>query len=224
VLKGISFFQGLTPEALDAVVRSGRTHRLPKDAVLFEQGAEAAALHLLLHGRLKVAQTAADGQQVVLRFVGPNELAGVFALLGAGQPYPATVSAVVDCVVLSWDQPAVQAMLRDHPQVALNVMRTLGGRTLEAHDRLRAASAQRVEQRLALALLRLIRQAGVKEADGSITIDFPLARQDLAEMAGTTLHTASRVLSGWEQAGILGGGRLRVVVRNPHALMRISEG
>ena len=223
MLQGIPFFAGLGRDELADILQAGHTHRLPKDTVLFEQGDAARSLHLVLQGRVKVVQTAADGQQMVLRFVGPNELAGVLALLGPGQTYPATVAAVLDCVLLSWNPAALEVLLRRFPQVALNAMRALSGRTQEAHDRLREASAERVERRLALALLRLIRQAGVKEVDGSITIDFPLARQDLAEMAGTTLHTASRILSGWEHAGILTGGRMRVGVRDPHALVRITE-
>lgn len=223
-LQQVPFFRDLGHEALADIARLGRAHRLPKDGVLFERGAEADSLHLVLQGRLKVVQAGADGQQIVLRFVGPNGLAGVFALLGAGQRYPATVSAVVDCVLLSWDPAALRRMLARYPQLALNAMRTLGQRTEEAHDRLREAAADRVERRLALTLLRLVRQAGRREEDGTVSIDFPLARQDLAEMVGTTLHTASRILSGWEQAGILAGGRLRVAVRDPQALLRIAEG
>jgi CRP-like cAMP-binding protein len=223
-LQAVPLFAELDRAALAEVVQAGRTHRLPKDATLFEQGTAATTLHLLLQGRLKVAQAGPDGQQVVLRFVGPNEPAGVLALVGADQVYPATVTAVLDCVLLSWEGPAVQALRTRHPALVLNAMRALGGRAQEAHARLREASAERVERRLALALLRLIRQSGVREEDGTVRIDFPIARQDLAEMAGTTLHTASRILSGWEQAGILAGGRLRVAVRDPHALVRIAEG
>lgn len=223
-LQDISFFRDLGDEALSAIAGSGRAHRLPRHAALFEQGTEADALHLLLQGRLKVVQTAADGQRILLRFVGPRELAGVFALLGPAQRYPATVLAVVDCVLLSWDRTVLPALLARHPQLALNALQTLGCRTQEAHARLREGSSERVERRLALTLLRLIRQAGAREAEGAVSIDFPLSRQDLAEMAGTTLHTTSRIMSGWEQAGILAGGRMRVVVRSPHALMRITEG
>jgi CRP-like cAMP-binding protein len=223
-LQEVAFFTGLDRQALAGLLRLGHTQRLPKEAVLFERGAEANSLHLLLQGRLKVVQAATDGRQVVLRFVGPHELAGVYALLGAGQRYPATVRAVVDSVLLSWDRVALGVMLDRHPQLALNAMRTLGNRTQEAHERLREASADRVERRLALTLLRLLRQAGTTEQDGAVSIGFPLARQDLAEMVGTTLHTASRILSSWEHAGILSGGRMRVTVRDPQALARIAEG
>ncbi|MBV1797347.1 Crp/Fnr family transcriptional regulator [Siccirubricoccus sp. G192] len=223
-LQAVPLFADLDRAALADVVQAGRTHRVLKDAALFEQAAPATALHVVLQGRLKVVQAGADGQQIVVRFVGPNDLAGVFALLGPGQVYPATVAAVVDCVVLSWEGPVLQEMQRRYPTLVVNAMRVLGGRSQEVHARLREAATERVERRLALALLRLVRQSGVREEGGAVRIDFPVARQDLAEMAGTTLHTASRILSGWEQAGILAGGRMRIVVQDPHALVRIAEG
>lgn len=224
-LKAVPLLTGLDRAALEEVAASGRTVRIPKDAVLFEQSAPASALHLLLHGRLKVVQATAEGEQTVLRFIGPNEPAGVLALLGPAQTYPASTIAVTDSVLLTWEGPALRGLAERHPQLVMNAMRAMSGRTQEAHARLRELGAERVERRLAMALLRLLRQAGVREPDGAVRIDFPLSRQDLAEMSGTTLPTASRILSHWEHSGILAeGGRLRIVVRDPHALVRIAEG
>ena len=50
-----------------------------------------------------------------------------------------------------------------------------------------------------------------------------LTRQDIAEMTGTTLHTVSRTLSGWEDEGVVRGGRQKVTVVNPHQLLLIAE-
>jgi CRP-like cAMP-binding protein len=55
-------------------------------------------------------------------------------------------------------------------------------------------------------------------------IPFPLRRKDVADVAGTTLHTASRVLTGWEKAGLLASRRRRVTVLSPSDLLRIAEG
>ena len=79
-----------------------------------------------------------------------------------------------------------------------------------------------MEQRIAGAVLRLVTQAGRKTAQG-IEIDFPISRQDIAEMTGSTLHTVSRLLSAWEGEGIVRSGRQKVTVTDPHALMLISE-
>ena len=73
------------------------------------------------------------------------------------------------------------------------------------------------------ALLRLAKQAGIK-VEGGVEIDFPISRQDVAEMTGTTLHTVSRILSAWEQQGLVEGGRQRIVLRDPHKLFGLAEG
>jgi CRP/FNR family transcriptional regulator, nitrogen oxide reductase regulator len=95
-------------------------------------------------------------------------------------------------------------------------------RLQELQNRYRELATERVEQRVARAILRLVRQSG-KEVEDGVQIEFPLSRQDIAEMTGTTLHTVSRLLSSWEQIGLLDGGRMRIVLRKPRALLAIAE-
>jgi CRP-like cAMP-binding protein len=84
-------------------------------------------------------------------------------------------------------------------------------------------STQQVEQRVAHALLRLAKQTG-KKSDEGILIDFPISRQDIAEMTGTTLHTVSRLLSTWETRGLVRSGRQKVTIVEPHRLFMLAEG
>jgi CRP-like cAMP-binding protein len=83
-------------------------------------------------------------------------------------------------------------------------------------------ASEQVEQRIARAILRLVQQSGRRTAEG-IEIDFPITRQDIAEMTGSTLHTVSRLLSSWEAQGLVRGGRQKVVVTDPHGLMLLAE-
>jgi CRP/FNR family transcriptional regulator, nitrogen oxide reductase regulator len=89
-------------------------------------------------------------------------------------------------------------------------------------SRARELATERVAQRVARNLLRLARQSG-READGGLLIGHPLSRQELAAMAGTTLYTVSRLLSQWEEAGIVETGRLKVLVRSPARLAELAE-
>jgi len=84
-------------------------------------------------------------------------------------------------------------------------------------------STEQVEQRVAHVLLRLANQTGKKTAEG-VLIDFPISRQDIAEMTGTTLHTVSRLLSAWEAKGLVRSGRQKVTVVEPHKLFVLAEG
>jgi CRP/FNR family transcriptional regulator, nitrogen oxide reductase regulator len=84
-------------------------------------------------------------------------------------------------------------------------------------------STEQVERRVAHALLRIARQAG-RKVEAGVQIDFPITRQDVGEMTGTTLHTVSRILSGWEGQGWVECGRQRIVIRDPHKLFVLAEG
>jgi CRP-like cAMP-binding protein len=110
-----------------------------------------------------------------------------------------------------------------HPAFARNVMRMMGQRIEEAHSTLQVMSMQDVEHRVAHALLRLVTQSGRKVVEAML-VDFPLTRQDIAESAGTTLHSVSRVLRAWENAGLVVVGRRKVIVCDTERLARIAGG
>jgi CRP-like cAMP-binding protein len=222
VVAAVPLFAGLAPDALDEVLREARSVRYAKDAAVFEQGAEASAFFVLLHGHLRVEKTTPQGHQIVVRYVSPGEIFGVAQAL-AMQHYPATAVAAVDSVALCWPATAWPRLTSRFPTLAANAMQTVGRRLQDTQARVLEMSSEQVEQRVAHALLRLVKQAGRKTAVG-IEIDFPISRQDVAEMTGTTLHTVSRILSAWEQQGLVEGGRQRIVLRNPHALFELAEG
>jgi CRP-like cAMP-binding protein len=63
-----------------------------------------------------------------------------------------------------------------------------------------------------------------KKTDDGLLIDFPLSRQDIADMTGTTLHTVSRLMTAWEERGLVKSGRQKVTVVQPHKLLLLAEG
>jgi CRP-like cAMP-binding protein len=79
-----------------------------------------------------------------------------------------------------------------------------------------------VEHRVAHALLRLVSQSG-REVEGGVLVDFPVTRQEIAEVSGTTMHSVSRTLSAWENAGLVVVGRQKVIVCDLERLSRIAE-
>jgi CRP-like cAMP-binding protein len=136
--------------------------------------------------------------------------------------YPASAVAAVDCVVLAWPNSAWAELQSRVPAFGASAYQTIGSRLQDTQAQVMEMSTQQVEQRIAHALLRIVSQSGHKTDEG-IEIDFPISRQDIAEMTGTTLHTVSRLLSAWEYQGIVRSGRQKVTVTNPHALMLVAE-
>ena len=217
----LPLFQGLTAAEMDEVLRSARSARYPKDTAVFEQEAEAHSFFVLLAGHIRVVRTTPDGNQVIVRYISEGEIFGVAAALGR-TTYPASAIAAVDCVTLVWPNTKWSELSSRFPLFGANTYRTVGSRLQESHTRVVEMSTEQVEQRVAHALLRLLNQTGRKTERG-IEIDFPISRQDIAEMTGTTLHTVSRLLSAWEDKGIIVSGRQRVTVSDPHRLMLLAE-
>ncbi|MBA4204269.1 MAG: Crp/Fnr family transcriptional regulator [Polymorphum sp.] len=206
---------------LDNVLAMASVRQLPDGATAFMQGIEATEFFCLLSGRLKVIQTTPDGQQVVVRHVNPGDIFGIARAMRRPD-YPATATAIVDSLALAWPSNQWEAFIARSPTLALNALQTVGQRLQDAHTRILELSTEEVERRVAHAVLRLVRQAGKKTEEG-ILIDFPVTRQDIAEMTGTTLHTVSRVMTAWEAKGLVQSSRKRVVVVDPHRLYLLAE-
>ncbi len=196
--------------------------RVPLGDAVFEQGQKASQFYLLLHGRLKVTQVTPEGQQIIVRVVHPGDLFGFTQALQRDD-YPGTPVAAAESVVMCWPNEVWGSIVEQNPHLAVNAMRTIGQRLQEAHTRIREMSTEEVERRVAHAVLRLMDQAGRNEAEG-VRIDFPLSRQDVAEMTGTTLHTVSRLFSAWESQGIVKGGRQKLLIRDKERLEALAEG
>jgi CRP-like cAMP-binding protein len=190
-------------------------------ASFFQQGDEADFFFVLDEGRVKMTQVTPDGHQVVLRYVSDGEMFGCVPLFGHRQ-YPAAATAVVLSTAYAWDNAATHKLMDEYPQIARNALQFLGDELYEIRQRFQELATERVEQRVARALLRLVRQSG-RRVENKVLVDVPLTRQDLGELTGTTLFTVSRILSSWEEKGLIESLRQRVVILDPHALVSIAE-
>lgn len=208
-------FVGLDAAAIEEAALAGRHRQLGQGDTIFRQGEPADELFVLLQGRVKVTQVTPDGQQVVVRFLGPGEMLGCVAAWGGGN-YPGTATAQEDTSVVGWSGAALGRLVERHPGIARNLLGTVGHSLQQTQTRLRELATERVERRIAHALLRLAGEAG---GGGRLH----LTRQDLAELSGTTLFTVSRTLSAWEGQGIVASGRGHVAVRRADALAAIAE-
>lgn len=217
-----SLFKNINPSIFSQVLEAGVSRSVEEDGFFFLQSDPATHAYVLLEGRVKMIQLTPNGQQITLRIMTPGQTYGGIALLNPRAGYPATAQAVENSTALCWNTVHLRALVEQEPSISLNVMGLMHGYITELQERQKALVTDRVEQRIARNLLKLAAQSGKKIKDG-VLIDLPLTRQDIAEMSGTTLFTVSRNLNAWERDGLLDIGRERVVIRDPHRLVSISD-
>jgi len=220
LLATIPPFRKLDPAQIGEILDFAVSGAIEGGGTIFEEGARAERFYLLLDGHVRVMRVTLGGDQVIVLHIAAGQLFGIAAALGHTE-YPATAMAADPCLVLSWPNRHWQDFTTRYDGFATETYRTVGQRIGEMNDRVVEMATQQVEQRVARALLRLIGQTGRKSGSG-IEIDFPITRQDIAEMTGTTLHTVSRLLSAWERKGVVASARRRITVTDPHRLVLLG--
>lgn len=221
LIRHLDLFQALSDPELDKALENAQTHRLLTGDFAFRQGEAASRFFVLLHGHLKVVQTNTEGEQVIVRYVSPGDIFGIAKAMRRPD-YPASVIAVQESIALSWPSSEWERLLSSNMAFGASALQTVGQRLQDAHTRIQELSTEEVEQRVARALLRLIETSGNRTPEG-IIIDFPITRQDIAEMTGTTLHTVSRLLSAWKERGLVQSRRMRIMVCDTDELVRLSD-
>lgn len=222
ILAGADMFGGLDKEGRRAVLNAGTLRRLPAERVVFSQGDPSTTCHTLLQGRVKILQSRPDGGRQVIRFIGPGDMFGTVAAL-MDRPFPADAVAVVDSLEVYWMVGVMRQLMIQFPEIAVRSTAAAGNRLFELQSRIGELSGERVEQRIARAIVRLLEQTG-RHTEAGIEIDCPITRQELGEMTGSTLHTVSRTLAAWDDAEITASSRRHIVVMKPRALLAMAQG
>ena len=222
-LRQVGVFNNASNDDIRTIAQLGIPRSIEQGSYFFFEGDPANYLYVLLSGRAKLCQVTPDGQQVNLRTLSPNQLFGAVGAIDAQAAYPACAQALEDSTALAIESAAFRRLLEQRPHLSFGMMRLMTGYIREMQSRFSEMATARVEQRIARTLLRLAGQLG-RMVDQGLLVELPFSRQELAEMNGTTLYTVSRTLSAWEKTGMVTTGRGRVVITNPHALVRLAEG
>lgn len=218
-LSQVSLFEGLTPHQLQIILQAAHHRHIPRHGYFFHQGEEATRLYVLLQGKARLTQITPEGQQVIIHLLGPGDPVAIIVVLSHAK-YPVTARAHTHCDALSWERDSITRLMEQYGRLSLNGLKMVSERFLEMQDRYRELATERVERRIARALLRQINKPGNGRA---APLKITLSRQDLAEMTGTTLYTVSRTCSSWEQQGLITAGRGRITICNYTDFLNIAE-
>ncbi|HZR33515.1 MAG TPA: Crp/Fnr family transcriptional regulator [Terriglobales bacterium] len=214
-------FHGLSEKQTKAILSLGKRRREERGNFFFQQGDPTEGLYLLESGHAKVFHVTDEGKQTVLGFVGPGRIFGVSALLSAPH-YFASAEAVAPTEAVFWKRDVLKRVLREHGRFSFNMLMLTAYHLSKLRERYVYLTTQRVERRIAWALTTLGRQIG-KQKNGVYVIPEGFSGEDLADMAGTTKYTLSRVLGGWERKGWLTKSRGRIVVQRPESLTKFRD-
>jgi CRP-like cAMP-binding protein len=166
---------------------------------------------LMMEGCAKITQVTRNGKEVVIRIATPGEIVGELGL-PPGSKHSSTAQTLRDCEALVWPAETFENALIQYPLLQRNVNNILQRRIGEIQSRIsRISSTQVASKRLAHELVGLASHMG-HHVNRHVEINVP--QEVLAQMTAMGLFTLNRILSGWENQGLLRVHRQRIEIND----------
>ncbi|MBF8248788.1 MAG: Crp/Fnr family transcriptional regulator [Bacteroidetes bacterium] len=191
-LRNVPIFADLEEKDFQRIIKLGLRQKYKKGNIVVLEQESGAALFVIITGKVKVVRTDEDGREVILSMFGPGEFFGEMSLLD-GLARSASVVATVKSELFMIHRRDFLQLLEEYPQVAISLLAELAMRIRKADMQIKSLSLKDAAGRVANVLLMLSDDLGVFRK-GKVEIeDLPL-QQDIANMAGTSRETVSRMI------------------------------
>lgn len=195
----IPLLSALRPDDREALAPLCRMRGFEKGETIFREGDPADRIHFVVLGRVKIVK-AAGGRDVILEILGPGEPVGTVAVFER-RPFPASAVTLEGTSILSIPEREFFQLLETRPEMMRRLLAGLTYRLIMVNKRL-ADMTGSAEYRAARLFLTLGDRVGTPRDDG-LFIPLALSRQEIADLIGTTLETAIRLMSRWQKDGII---------------------
>lgn len=209
-------FAKVPRDDLDALATKTKTVRLAARELLFAKGDPGDRLYIVVQGLVRIGVLSPDGREVTYGLIKPGQLFGEIAVLDGG-PRSADATAMEATELLSLDRREVLTFLEQHPSHSQRLIQILCERVRRADELLEDIFFLTLSGRLAKHLLVLGGAVGERKGDdGAVTIR--MSQQEVADHMGITRESVNKVLSKWEQAGLVGLWRGQITINDEEAL------
>jgi CRP/FNR family transcriptional regulator len=214
VLQGIRHFKELPDEVQQTIAAFASHRHFDTGQVIYVEGEPAESVYVLEAGWVKATRITREGREQAMMFLRPVEIFGDIAVF-TGTTYPGTVVALEDVDVWMIPAKTILDLIPRHPELAMAVIRHLGGRVLHYISLVEDLSLRSVETRLANTLLRnaeLLNGQLIVPRREWTTFD------EMAIRLGTVRDVLSRALKTLEGEGLLKVEKQAIILLDPKRL------
>jgi len=191
LIQTVPLFSDLSETSLKVITDKMVARSYDKEKMILIEESAGETFFLISEGTVKITRMSDDGREVILAILGEGDFFGEMALLD-GEGRSANVVALEDAEVLTLQRSDFLDILERFPKIAIHLLKELTTRIRHSDQQIESLSLSGAEQRIALVLIRLAEEMGqIKE--GTVTIEHIPYQQDIANMAGTSRETVSRV-------------------------------
>ncbi len=210
ILKYVPIFSELDDSILGRIEELGVTRSYKKDMLIMDENNDnTSGLFIITKGSVKVTRNDSEGKEIILTILGEYEYFGEMSLLDGENP-SANVSAMEDTELFFIGREQFMQLIEYNPKITHALLEGLIRRLRAADDKIKSLSLLKAEGKIVTAIIQLAELSGIMK-QGLVEVDLPF-QHDIANIAGTSRETVSRVLHSLEKKGLiqLDGSKIRI--------------
>ena len=211
ILKKSEVFSSLKDEEIESISRLFEKRAFKNNEVIFMEGDPSDKFYVVAEGNVKILKHTMMGKDVILEIMSPGDIFGGVAVLD-NKPYPASAQAMESITVARISRQNLLNIMEEYPMLKLEIVKYFSDKLRDAHEMLKNVATERVEKRIASLLFKLSEKVGIEDS-GYRKIDFPLTRQEISEMVGTTVETCIRTMSKFQKKGMIRSSNGRISIK-----------
>ena len=200
-LDEIHIFSDLSEEELAKVANFCTPRTYPKNSMIILEEEFGDTVFGIIIGTVKITRVNDEGKEVILALLGQGELFGELAVLD-GEARSANALAQEKCTLLAFPKGEFLNLLKTNFKISFALMGELAKRLRKSDQQIEALSLSDAEHRIGVSILNLAEDMGIIKK-GQVTIEKLPFQQDIANMAGTSRETVSRVLTLFEEKSMI---------------------
>ncbi len=201
LLQSVPLFGDLSESSLNKIADQMIIRSYSKGQMILMEESSGETFFVLAKGAVKVTRMSDDGREVILAMLGEGDFFGEMSLLD-GEGRSANIVAIEDSEALTIKRGEFLAILENHPRIAIHLLEELTQRLRRSDQQIESLSLSDAEQRISITLIRLAEELGTIKS-GAVTIRNLPYQQDIANMAGTSRETVSRMLKLLTEKGYI---------------------
>ena len=211
-LRDLDLFEGLDSQVFESVCATALKRLVPKGRYLFRQGDPVTELLLIKTGKVKLIQVTPEGRQIIHAVLGPGDTTGEHMLFSRAQQ-PCDAIAVEETYVCGYSRERLEALTRQYPSVAVEIIGHLSRKIGEATSKIEDLAGIPVRDKVIRLMRRLAQKHGRPLGSDQVLIELDLTQSDIASMVGASRVMVANVLSELRSAGTIERRGRRYAVR-----------
>lgn len=216
-LRQVDLFRGLSEHELDELDQTVEILRFQPGQQIIGPEAKAERVYIIKSGTVRLFHRGPDGREITVDVLGPGRPFGVSALFGPSGGR-LLAEAATEAVVCTGEGIRFLGVMAQHPRIALNLITQLGAQVLQTEQQLAQFNSSDARERLAVALYRLVRDAGEPQPGGGYALPKGMSQRSLAQQVGASRETVTRLIASLVQEGYIRRAGRRLIIADVEKL------